>query len=769
MALKSLLSSKKTFRWCGILVVILCYLLGFFEKPELITIDFRYQFIDSSPHPEILLVVIDQKSLKEFVRWPWPRHYYADLIQDLKSWGAKLTVLDMDFSSSSEVSEDRKLVEAASAAGNVVLSTFHEDTILHRVFKSKSANLPFPELSSAAAGIGSILFPVDVDGAMRRAYVEDEIQGKPVLGLAMEVARQYLDLPRDEVGWNGSHQFRLGKQTLPIQADGSFYINYVGGPQSFQTLSFADVFQKRIDPLVFRNKIVMIGATAMELKDIWKTPLGLTPGVEIHANALQTLLSGQTIYRIPPWGSLLLILLGGLVLEFVATRSLHQPDTKMMARFVFFSGLTLVMFLIFCLGSIYFFKHWRFLVDTVPVLTVFIVQYLLISFEFNMIAGQTTQIKTKSLSTIHTVGKLSLTEQPLQTSLNIVYSILVEVLKVRYMVVDLYHPKTHRFVRRIVLGTELSNGGDEQAPECLGWSEQVMQSKKSMAVSNLRSIFQKPLPARQQIRSSLFVPLITRDQQHGVLHIHSTKPDAFEEEEAMMLYTVANQLALNVENLELLTEAQRQLFSCIEGFSTALEFKDNETEGHSQRVAAYALEVAQVMGISPKMRETIRHGAMLHDIGKIGVPDAILKKPGKLSDEEMQTIKKHPEYGYRMLKNINFPEEVTLILLQHHERYDGAGYPGKLKGEDLFIGARIFSLVDTYDAIRSDRPYRKGASYKAALDELERCSGSQFDPQVVEAFKKISQEKLDKIHQEIDTMMKTKGLHTILSQNSDRG
>jgi putative nucleotidyltransferase with HDIG domain len=287
-----------------------------------------------------------------------------------------------------------------------------------------------------------------------------------------------------------------------------------------------------------------------------------------------------------------------------------------------------------------------------------------------------------------------------------------------------------------------------------------------MVVSNLKSIFQKPLPAQQAIRSSFFVPLITHEQQHGVLHVHSTKPDAFEEEEAMMLYTVANQLALNVENLELLTEAQKQLLSCIEGFSTALEFKDNETEGHSQRVAAYALEVVQMMRINPKMRDAIRHGAMLHDIGKIGVPDAILRKPGKLSDEELQTVRKHPEYGYRMLKNINFPEETTLILLQHHERYDGTGYPAGLKGENIFIGARIFSLVDTYDAIRSDRPYRKGASYKAAVEELMRCSDSQFDPRVVEAFLQISQEKLDKIRQEIDSSMRTKSLHSIISENS---
>src|SRR5262249_31290297 len=142
MALKSI-ASKKMVRWCGVLVIVLFYLLGFFEKPELITIDLRDQFLTSAPSPDILLVVIDQASLKEFLRWPWPRHYYADLIRDLKSAGAKLVVMDMDFSASSTASEDRRLAEAVSAAGNVVLGAFHEDTVLRRGVKAKSSNLPF--------------------------------------------------------------------------------------------------------------------------------------------------------------------------------------------------------------------------------------------------------------------------------------------------------------------------------------------------------------------------------------------------------------------------------------------------------------------------------------------------------------------------------------------------------------------------------------------------------------------------------------------------
>ncbi len=768
MALKNPILSKKAIRWLAILLIVVCYLLGFFERPELITIDLRYQLSSSFPHSQIALVMIDRASLKELAQWPWPRHYYAKVIKALKAGGARLIALDLDFSTPSDPREDQKLVEAVLASGNVVLSAFHEDKILQDNIRVKSANFPFPKLYSAASGIGSILFPIDEDGAMRRAYVEDEIHGGPAPSLTVELARQFLNLSRDEVGWDSPHQFRLGKQRIRIGTDSTFYINYVGRAQSFPTYSFVDILKGRIDSAVFSNKIVLIGASAMELKDIWKTPFaGLTPGVEIQANTLHTLLSGQTITRIPPWGTLLLILLSAIVLDLPMTRSVYQRSTHIMTRFVLFTALTLALAVILSLVSLYLFKYRHLLLDTTPVLTAFLVQYLSISFAFNLLTSQTGQIRAMSLSTVHSVGKLSLKDQPLQVSLDMVFSMLKDPLQIKIMMLDLYHPKTQQCLEHITLGIDSVQNANGQTAECQRWIKRVLDSSESVIVPDLKKILQDSPSTHLMIRSSLFVPLLTQNQHHGVLHAHSPKPHAFEEEDAKMLYTIANQLAMNIENLDLLKEVQRLFYSCIEGFSTALEFKDNETEGHCQRVARYAVEVSQRMGLDSKMQEMMKQGAMLHDIGKIGVPDAILKKAGKLTPKEMQVMKRHPEYGYLMLKNVNFSEEVTLILLQHHERYDGAGYPTGLKGEDIFIGARIFTLVDTYDAIRSDRPYRKGAAYEVAYEEILRCSGTQFDPGVVEVFRQIPKETLEKIQQEVDLIIRTKGLQTILSQRKN--
>lgn len=221
---------------------------------------------------------------------------------------------------------------------------------------------------------------------------------------------------------------------------------------------------------------------------------------------------------------------------------------------------------------------------------------------------------------------------------------------------------------------------------------------------------------------------------------------------------------MNIENLDLIKEVNQLLNSSIEAFSSTLEFRDDETEGHSQRVAAYATEVGTILNLDVRQLHALREGSLLHDIGKIGIPDGILRKPGELDPDEMEIMKNHPEYGYRMLQNANFPEEVARTLLHHHEKYDGTGYPGELMGEEIIIYSRIFSVVDTFNAILSNRPYRKGKPYEAAVDEIVCYSGRQFDPKAVSAFMKISKEQLSEIRYKVDEMVKKRGLSKIIRQ-----
>ncbi len=181
----------------------------------------------------------------------------------------------------------------------------------------------------------------------------------------------------------------------------------------------------------------------------------------------------------------------------------------------------------------------------------------------------------------------------------------------------------------------------------------------------------------------------------------------------------------------------------LEALVAALDTRDTETQNHSLRVAQFAYVLADTMGIREPELSQFRWGALLHDIGKIGIPDAILRKPGKLTDEEYEVMKEHPDKGFRILENIKFLEPAREIVLAHQEKYDGTGYPAGKKGLEIPLGARIFSVVDTFDAMTSDRPYRKALPYEKARDEVLKFSGTQFDPEVVKAFCSISQERWD--------------------------
>src|SRR5271154_6644605 len=179
-----------------------------------------------------------------------------------------------------------------------------------------------------------------------------------------------------------------------------------------------------------------------------------------------------------------------------------------------------------------------------------------------------------------------------------------------------------------------------------------------------------------------------------------------------------------------LSKLEKSYDVTLEALGDALDLKDSETEGHSKRVTAYTIAIARKMGLQKEEITVIARGAFLHDIGKMAIPDAILRKPGALTPDEITIMREHCYRGYQLLKRITFLAEASEIVYTHQERYDGTGYPRGLKGEEIPIGSRIFSVADTLDAIASNRPYRAAQSVSAARTEIERWSGRQFDPNV---------------------------------------
>ncbi len=187
----------------------------------------------------------------------------------------------------------------------------------------------------------------------------------------------------------------------------------------------------------------------------------------------------------------------------------------------------------------------------------------------------------------------------------------------------------------------------------------------------------------------------------------------------------------------------------LEGMIRALDYRDTETQWHSWRVAKFTRRIAEAAGLAGDMLMHIEQGALLHDIGKIGVRDNILLKPGPLSPDEWVEMRKHPEMGYRMLANIPYLQDAAQIVYSHQERFDGRGYPRALKGEEIVIGARIFCIADTFDAITSDRPYRKGSSAQVAFSEIGRLGGTQLDPHLVQVFLAIPPTEWERIRADI--------------------
>ena len=199
-----------------------------------------------------------------------------------------------------------------------------------------------------------------------------------------------------------------------------------------------------------------------------------------------------------------------------------------------------------------------------------------------------------------------------------------------------------------------------------------------------------------------------------------------------------------------MADLERSYDMMLEALGGALDMKDAETEGHSKRVTAFTIAIAKAMGLTKEQVSVIARGAFLHDIGKMAIPDKILRKPGALDPDEVAIMREHCYRGYQILKRIPFLQEAAEIVYTHQEYYDGSGYPRQLKGEQIPLGARIFAVADTLDAITSDRPYRRAQSVEAAQAEIKRCSGSQFDPDVVKEFLAMGMDIWDVLRKEID-------------------
>jgi putative nucleotidyltransferase with HDIG domain len=245
----------------------------------------------------------------------------------------------------------------------------------------------------------------------------------------------------------------------------------------------------------------------------------------------------------------------------------------------------------------------------------------------------------------------------------------------------------------------------------------------------------------RKITSSICAPLVSREKVLGLVYLDSRdEKKPFTSSDLNLLNALASKAATAVDNARLYENLRNLFYNTVETLIRTMQAKDKYTSGHSTRVSRFSLLIAEKLGLNTKDKHQLYLAAVLHDIGKIGLPDKLLLRPGKLTSEEMERVREHPQLGVSMIKSLGEMHPIVPLILHHHEAFDGSGYPDGLAGEEIPLMSRIVAVADTYDAITSDRPYRKGRSQAEAIKELKRVAGTKLDPKIVSAFLEVLEE-----------------------------
>ena len=349
--------------------------------------------------------------------------------------------------------------------------------------------------------------------------------------------------------------------------------------------------------------------------------------------------------------------------------------------------------------------------------------------------------KTKALSFLYRIERDVSTKLKMGEVLKLVVERVSSILNVKICSILLINHKTGKLSIKCAKGLEqkILNGTEiEVGDKISGW---VVKHNKGVLVRNIEKDFRfaKRSEEKYYNKSLMSVPLAIKDKVIGVLNVNNKKSrKIFNQEDFRLLKEIAAQVAIVIENARLYKSLTNFYMRTITALAATIDARDHYTRRHSEMVAKYAVAIAEAMKLPPERVEIIRQASRLHDIGKIGVHDFILLKPDKLTEKEWEEVKLHSAKGAEILEPlVIFLDGVVDMVRQHHERYDGRGYPGNYKDGEIDIGARIMAVADAFDAMLSERPYRKAYSKEKAIEELRENRGTQFDPEIVEIFLEV--------------------------------
>jgi putative nucleotidyltransferase with HDIG domain len=269
-------------------------------------------------------------------------------------------------------------------------------------------------------------------------------------------------------------------------------------------------------------------------------------------------------------------------------------------------------------------------------------------------------------------------------------------------------------------------------------AQKVLHSGITCVINDLNAHFNGKVPAylkKNRIKSLIITPLFSAKRRAGVLSMYIPEARFFDKEEISMFEMISSLCSVAIDNSVMLERIRRDYLNMVKTLAKIIDTNDPYTRGHCDKVMKYSLAICRKMRLKNRDLNAVKTASLLHDIGKIGVDLSVIRKSGKLSGEDWESIKTHPDIGARIVAQVGFLNDIVPIIRHHHERYGGGGYPDpKKKREKIPLGARIIAVADAFDAMTSDRPYRKAMTRDRAVRELKACAGSQFDPEVVKAF-----------------------------------
>ncbi len=360
--------------------------------------------------------------------------------------------------------------------------------------------------------------------------------------------------------------------------------------------------------------------------------------------------------------------------------------------------------------------------------------------EQNIKLEEKVKERTKELTLLYKINREISSSLNLDEVLQAIIESIIRILDVEICSILLYDKETKELSIKASSGLEQSIMKRERfkiGERISGW---VLEHREALLVEDIEKDerFSKLSQEKYYTHSLISVPLIVKNEAIGVINVNNKRThQPFAKDDLRFLKGVAAEVAISIDNAQLYTSLQDTYLHTVMALTSAIHAKDRYTQTHSEHVSKYAVAIAKEMRLAKGEVEHIRIACQLHDLGKIGIPDSILTKTEKLTPEEWEQMKLHSSKSAAILRPLSFLNGIITLVEQHHERFDGKGYPHSLSGENIELGARIMAVADSFDAMTTERPYKKALTKDQAMEELKQNSGTQFDPQIVDSFLRV--------------------------------